>query len=235
MQEHDASALGWLMRVQGGYREQIRLGRFFAMIRTASDPADFGWVRQLYYLSADFTGAVALRYGSCRDDRFRDQFGEHAAEEATHPAELAMWMRKFGFLGSYENPRSVAPTLETIAIGSYLVRSAVCESSPHQVIVMNLMCEGIARDLFATVNPRLAKLDLTPEGYWAAHAKADMRHELLGLDLVPAFAPDTPGGIAYGRIAWEVASLFSRAFDSWIDLTATGHSASGCFPNLITG
>lgn len=226
MQASDVGSLSWLIRLQAGYRDQIRHGRFFATIRTASDPADFGWIRQLYYLSGDFTAAVALRYGDCRDDRFRDLFGEHAAEEVTHPAELAVSMRKFGFLGSYEDPKSVPPTLETTALGSYLVRSAVRESAPHQVITLNLMCEGIARDLFATVNPKLAKLDLKPEGYWAAHAKADMKHELLGLDLVPVCGSDTKGGIAYGRIAWEVAGLFYKAFDSWADLMATGQRES---------
>jgi hypothetical protein len=229
----DDGSLDWLLRLQGTYRDRIRQGRFFAMVSAASVPADFRWIRQLYHLSADFTGAVALRYGGCRDDRFRDPFGEHAAEEVTHPADLAAWMRNFGFLGPDEEPTSVAPTLETLAIGSYLVRSAVRDTAPHLVIALNLMCEGIARDLFGAVNPRLAGLGLTPEGYWAAHAKADMRHELLGLELIPACAPDTPCGVAYGRIAWEVASLFYKAFDSWTDLTAAGQSASRSFPNLL--
>jgi len=214
--------LSWLLALQRSYRDQIRQGRFFAMLRAASTPAHFQWIRQLYFLSEDFTGAVALRYGSCREDAFRDQFGEHAAEEVTHPAELAAWMRKFGFIGRDEDPKSVMPTLHTRAIGSYLVRSAIRERLAHQVITLNLMSEGIACDLFATANPKLAELGLTPEGYWAAHAKADLKHELLGLDLIPACSRESPGGIAYGWIAWVVARLFRDAFDSWADWDSAG-------------
>jgi hypothetical protein len=81
----------------------------------------------LYYLSGDFTAVVALRYASCQDARFRDAFGEHAAEEVTHPADLAEWMREFGFLAADEEPISVSPTLETLTVGAYLIRSVMRE------------------------------------------------------------------------------------------------------------
>lgn len=205
----------WLRRLQKDYSSIIRQSVFFTKVAEASSAADFTWIRQLYYLSCDFTAAVALRYGSCQDPRFRDAFGEHAAEEVTHPADLTEWMREFGFLAADEQPTSVPPTLETLAICAYLIRSVIREPIAHQIITINLIAESIASDMFAAVNPKLAELGLMPKGYWQAHAKADMRHQVLGLDLIPPCAPDSPSGRAYSQTAWEVTSLFKQMFDSW--------------------
>jgi hypothetical protein len=65
------------------------------------------------------------------------------------------------------------------------------------------MIEGMASDLFAAVNPKLAELRLTPKSYWAVHAKADMKHQVLGLDLIPDHEPDSLVESRYARIAWE--------------------------------
>lgn len=205
----------WLKKLQEEYSNLIRQSLFFKKVAEASSPEDLSWIRQLYYLSCDFTSAVALRYGSCRDYRFRDAFGAHAAEEVTHPADLVEWMRKFGFLAANEEPTSVPPTLETLAICAYLIRSVIREPVAHQIITINLMSESIALDMFSAVNPKLAELGLMPTGYWEAHAKADMKHQLLGLDLIPQCDPDSLNGRAYIRTTWEAASLFKQLFDSW--------------------
>jgi len=205
----------WLKNLQEQYRSHIRQSPFFEKVASASSSADFQWIRQLYYLSCDFTAAVALRYGSCREPRVRDAFGEHAAEEVTHPADLTEWMREFGFLEAGEEPMSVPPTFETLALGAYFLRSAIREPIPNQIITLNLMIEGMACDFYAAVNPKLAELGLTPKGYWAVHAKADMKHQILGLDLIPQCDPDSPSGRSYARTAWEVASLWSQEFDAW--------------------
>lgn len=205
----------WLKTLQEEYTSIVRQSLFFTKVAEASSPADFNWIRQLYYLSCDFTAAVALRYGSCQDARFRNAFGEHAAEEVTHPADLVEWMREFGFLATDEVPASVPCTLETLAICSYLIRSVIREPIAHQIITLNLMSESIAFDMFSVVNPKLAELGLMPKGYWQAHAKADMRHQFLGLDLIPQCTPDSPDGRAYIRTAWEAASLFRQMFDAW--------------------
>lgn len=205
----------WLQKLQGEYRSLIRQSAFFKKVAATSSPADFQWIRQLYYLSCDFTAAVALRYASCREPRFRDAFGEHAAEEVTHPADLTEWMREFGFLEADEDPMSVAPTFETLALSSYFIRSAIREPIPHQIITLNLMIEGMACDFYAVVNPKLEELGLIPKGYWAAHAKADMKHQILGLDLLPQCDPDSPSGRLYARTAWETATLWSQEFDAW--------------------
>jgi hypothetical protein len=205
----------WLIRLQKAYRQLISESPFYAKLADARSMDDLQWIRQMYYLSCDFTAAVALRYGSCLDPRFRDIFGEHAAEEVTHPHDLAVWMREFGFLTIDEEPTSVPPSLETLAYGGYFIRSAMREPICHQVITLNLMVEGMASDLFAAVNPKLAELGLTPKGYWAVHAKADMKHQVLGLDLIPDHEPDSLVGSRYARVAWEVASLARNELDSW--------------------
>lgn len=217
MSKHPALTNHWLINLQQAYRQLIRENPFYAKLAVARSSADLQWIRQLYYLSCDFTAAVALRYGSCADPRFRDMFGEHAAEEVTHPHDLTVWMREFGFLAIDEEPASVPPTLETLAYGAYFIRSAMREPLHHQVITLNLMVEGMASDLFAAINPKLAELGLTPSGYWQVHEKADLKHQTLGLDLLSAHAPDSPEGGRYARIAWEAASLAGNALASWVD------------------
>ncbi len=215
MQTSAISTGQWLKTLSEDYSNHVRQSVFFKKVAEATSPADFKWIRQLYYLSCDFTAAVALRYASCRDSRFRDAFGEHAAEEVTHPADLAVWMREFGFLAGDEEPASVPPTLETLATCAYLIRCVIREPIAHQVITLNLMSESIAYVMFSAVNPKLAELGLEPKGYWEAHAKADMRHQLLGLDLLPPCAPDSPAGRGYVRTLWEVSTVFKQTYDSW--------------------
>ncbi|MGZ4992666.1 MAG: iron-containing redox enzyme family protein [Methylobacter sp.] len=214
MTNHTPLTNHWLMELQKAYRQLISESPFYIKLADTRSMDDLQWIRQMYYLSCDYTAAVALRYGSCRDPLFRDVFGEHAAEEVTHPADLAEWMREFGFLAVDEKPTSVPPSLDTLAYGGYFIRSVMREPIYHQVITLNLMVEGIASDLFSSVNPRLAELGLTPKGYWAVHAKADVKHQMLGLDLIPDHEPDSPEGSWYARIAWEVASLARNELDS---------------------
>ncbi len=216
----DTIPMLWLRNLQEEYRSIIGESLLYKAVAMASSPADFRWIRQLYYLSCDFTTAVSLRYGCCQDPRFRDAFGEHAAEEVTHPADLAEWVREFGFLAANEEPISVPPTLETLAICSYLIRVVMREPIPHQIIILNLMSEGTAYDFYSTVSPKLATLGLTPKGYWSAHEKADTKHQILGLDLIPQCDPDSQSGKLYARILWETASLFRQAFDSWSGMQA---------------
>ncbi|HLF97099.1 MAG TPA: iron-containing redox enzyme family protein [Methylococcaceae bacterium] len=215
-----SSTRKWLKKLQEDYREIVRESPFYEKLAVADSPRDLQWLRQMYYLSCDFTAAVALRYGHCHDLRFRQAFGEHAAEEVTHPQDLAAWMREFGFLAAGEEPTSVPPTLETLAYGGYFIRSAIREPVAHQIIVLNLMVEGLAYDWFSAMNPKLAELGLTPKGYWKVHQKADLKHQILGLDLIPPHEPDSPGGKAYARIAWEVASLARQELDAWAGVPA---------------
>jgi hypothetical protein len=205
----------WLRDLAQKYLNIVRSGVFYKTVAVADSPADLKWIRQLYYLSCDFTAAVALRYGSCQDPRFRDAFGEHAAEEVTHPEDLANWMHEFGLLKTDEEPTSVPPTLETLALGSYFIHSVMREPVAHQIITLNLITEGIACDFYSAVNPKLAELGLIPKGYWLVHQAADMKHQILGLDLIPQCDRDSSCGQLYARTIWEVASLWNQVFNSW--------------------
>ena len=205
----------WLWDLAREYRNFVKNSDFFKSVSLASSPEDFQWIRQLYHLCCDFTAATALRYGNCDDPRFRDVFAKHAAEEVEHPKQLAIWMRKFGLLAKDENPNSVPPTLETLALGSYFIRSVTREPIAHQIITLNLMGEGLAVDFFNTVNPELTRVGLTPEGYWLVHQEADVGHQILGLDLIPQCEKNTTKGREYSRTIWEISSLWRQVFDSW--------------------
>lgn len=205
----------WLIDLVQEYREITKQNLFYKSVNLASSAKDFQWIRQLYYLSCDFTAAVALRYGSCYDPRFRDAFGEHAAEEVTHPKELADWMRFWGLLAADEQPTSIPPTFETLALGSYLLRSVIRESIVHQIITLNLVTEGLACDFYAIVNPKLAEVGLTPTGYWLVHQEADIEHQILGLDLIPECECNSLTGRVYAHTVWEVFSLWNQEFYSW--------------------
>lgn len=209
----------WLEKIAQEYRDWLKNSFFYKMVALASSPADFNWIRQLYHLSSDFTAATAIRYGKCDDPRFRDIFAEHAAEEVDHPKQLASWMREYGFLASQEAPTEVAPTLETLALGAYFIRSVIREPFAHQIITLNLITEGIAIDFYANVNPKLAELGLTPKGYWLVHQEADTEHQIMGLDLIPQCDRDSHLGKKYAHTAWEVANLWKQVLDSWSNIS----------------
>jgi hypothetical protein len=99
--------------------------------------------------------------------------------------------------------------------GSYLIRVVMREPIPYQVLTLNLLAEGAACDFYAAVSPKLTELGLAPKGYWAAHVKADTRHEMLGLDMIPQSDPDSPCGRSYARALWTASRFFRTAFDSW--------------------
>lgn len=213
----------WLWNVAQDHREALKKHPFYQSVALASTAAELQWIRQLYYLSCDFTAATALRYGKCDDPRFRDAFAEHAAEEVEHPAQLAVWMREFGFLAADETPTSVPPTLETLSLGAYFIRSVMREPFFHQIITLNLMTEGIAVDFYANVNPKLAELGFTPKDYWLVHQEADLEHQLLGLDLIAQCEKDSPMGQRYLRTAWEVTQLWWQTLNSWCSLLPSCH------------
>jgi pyrroloquinoline quinone (PQQ) biosynthesis protein C len=207
--------MGWLWEIAQKCRADLRSHSFYQSVANASSSKDFFWIHQLYHLSADFTAATALRYGKCDDPRFRDAFGEHAGEEVQHPAQLAKWMREFGFLNPDQLPTSVPPNLATLALGSYFIRSVMREPFAHQIITLNLITESIAVDFYAQVNPKLGELGLTPKEYWLVHQEADTHHQILGLDLIPQCRKDSPLGADYLRIVYDVTQLWRQLFDSW--------------------
>ncbi len=212
------TSMQWLWDLAQEYRDFVKSSPFYKSVSVATSSADFQWIRQLYYLSSDFSAATAIRYGKCDDLSFRDAFAEHAAAEVEHPHDLAVWMREFGFLAPDEAPTSVPPTLETLALGAYLIRSVIREPIAHQIITLNLVGEGIRVDFNAHINPKLAELGLTPKGYWTNHQATDIEHQTIGLDLIPPCEKDSPDGERYARIAWEVASLWKQLFDSWSNI-----------------
>lgn len=205
----------WLLNLAEGYRNTLRDGLFYKALALASKPEDIrGWIRQLYYQSRDFSSALSLRHALCRDPLFHSCFAQHLMEEADHCEHLTDWMRKHAFLEPDESPTSVPATLETLSVSAYCFRSILCESNAYQVIVMNLISEGVSYDFSSAVGLKLEALGLQPGDYWQAH-KVDREHLAMGLDLIPQYEKDTPEGEMYTRIAWEMSSLYGQMLDSW--------------------
>ncbi|WP_374087343.1 hypothetical protein [Methylomicrobium lacus] len=69
MSKHTSLTHHWLIQMQKAYRQLVSESPFYAKLADARTMDDLQWIRQPYYLSSDFTAAVALRYGSCLDPR----------------------------------------------------------------------------------------------------------------------------------------------------------------------
>jgi Iron-containing redox enzyme len=207
----------WLLDLGAQYRQSLLSGLFYEQLAETKHPDNVRyWVRQLYYQSSDFTSALALRYSTCRDFRYQGCFGKHATEEVDHASLLLDWMHKHEFLQPGENPTSILPpTLETQLVSSYCFRSVLRESYEHQVIVMNLISEGVSYDFFSAVIPVFARIGLRTNRYWTIHRDIDQTHLALGIDLIPQCEPDSPQGKEYARIVKETATLYDRMLDSW--------------------
>ena len=206
----------WLLDLGAQYRQHLLSSSFYQQLAAAEHPDDIrGWVRQLYHQSSDFTAALAMRYAVCRDSRYRGCFARHAAEEVDHAALLLDWMHKHEFLQPGENPASVAATLETQLVSAYCFRSVIRESYEHQIIVMNLISEGVSFDFFSAVIPVFQRLGLKTNRYWTVHKDVDQQHLAMGVDLIPQCEPDSAKGKEYSRIVEETATLYGRMLDSW--------------------
>ena len=206
----------WLLNLAEEYRSSLRSGFFYKTLALASSPTDLkSWMRQLYYQSRDFTSALSLRYANCKDLHFQHCFALHAMQEVDHCEQLIDWMRQNGFLEPEESPTSVPATLETLSVSAYCFRSVLRESSIHQVIALNLISEGVSYDFFSAVIPKFQELGLPVGRYWQVHKEIDLQHLAMGLDLIPQWEKNSPGGKFYARIAWEMASLYGQMLDSW--------------------
>lgn len=211
----------WLLNLAEEYRSYLRRGSFYKELTKADKPEDIGnWIHQLYYQSRDFTSALSLRHAMCKDPHFQACFAQHAMEEVDHCSQLEAWMRQHHFLKLGKSPTSVTATLETLLVSAYCFRSVLRESTAHQVIVMNLISEGISYDFFSSVNPKLSELGLSVGRYWQVHKEIDRQHLAMGLDLIPQCVPDSPLGQTYARIAWEMACLYGQMLDSWSGISS---------------
>ena len=210
----------WLLSLAEEYRSYLRRGSFYEELTKADKPEDIsGWIHQLYYQSRDFTSALSLRHAMCKDPLFQACFARHAMEEVDHCSQLETWMRQHHLIKPDKSPTSVTATLETLSVSAYCFRSVLRESTAHQVIVMNLISEGVSYDFFSAVNPKLSELGLSVGHYWQVHKEIDRQHLAMGLDLIPQCDPNSLLGQTYTRIAWEMASLYGQMLDSWCGIS----------------
>ncbi|WP_394838413.1 iron-containing redox enzyme family protein [Pendulispora rubella] len=205
----------WILDVAEKYRAQIRRGPFFQSLEQIERVNDIKWVHQLIHQSREFTQALCLRYSLCHDKRYQRIFAEHAVEEADHPDQLIAWMAKYGFLSDVEGG-AIPATRETIDSLAYCWRSAVHEPHDVQVIVLNVLSEGIALDFYTAVIPVLKRLDILSGRYWNIHREVDSRHLRMGLDLCGNVPSDSPTGMHYQRVLAHAASLYHQMLSSWV-------------------
>lgn len=206
----------WLLDLAAEYRHALLSGYFYQTLAQVQHSENIrAWINQLYHQSSDFTAALAMRYAMCRDPRYQSCFAQHATEEVDHCTILVDWMHKCGFLEDGQNPKSIAPTLETQLVSAYCFRSVLRESCEHQVIAMNLISEGVSYDFFSAVIPVFARLGLKTNRYWTVHREVDQQHLAMGIDLIPQCSPDSEQGKEYARIVKETATLYGQMLDSW--------------------
>lgn len=205
----------WLFDQAEQYRARIRDGVFFARLaRRDNKQAAHAWLelwsRQLLHQSREFTQALCLRYSLCHDQSYQGIFAEHALEEAEHPDQLAGWISDVG-IGNEE----VRATRETIDSLAYCWRSALRDPHDLQVVVLNLMSEGVALDFYSAVVPHLEWLGVHSGAYWDCHRKGDVRHMALGLDRLHRVGPDQPTGVGYRLALAHSAALHHAMLTSW--------------------
>ncbi len=216
----------WLIALVDEYRARIRDGAMFRQLRTTTEVrdraelrAELDWTAQLAHQSRQFTRALSARSARCRDDRFHRVFADHAREEAGHPAEHEDWMRAVGLLEAHRTFCDVPMTAETTKLVAYFWYVAEHGSPEEQVVVMNLVSEGVAFDFYTTARGALSRLGLTEAGrawrYWRIHEQVDLGHMLLGVDLIDSVSRDSPMGHQLSTAAAIAADLYDEALASW--------------------
>ena|ERR1700751_819907 len=203
----------WIFAQAEMYRAQIRASSFFHRLSQTSEVSDLLWTHQLLHQSREFTQALCLRYSLCRDARFRGIFAEHASEEADHPGQLAHWMHKHGLLES-EDADPLPATAETIDSLAFCTRAAMRDAGT-QVVVLNVLSEGVALDFYTAAIPVLSRLGALTGRYWKVHREVDVHHLQMGLDQLGDVSPASPEGQLYQRALHHAAVRYRAMLDSW--------------------
>jgi len=213
------TAMDWVLEASEYYRSQIRNGRFFEDLDQVQRVEDMTWVHQLVHQSREFTQALCLRSALCADRTFQRIFSSHAVEEADHPNQLVQWMRGQGFLDDIE-AGEVPATPATVECLSYCWRAAFYESREGQVVILNVLSEGVALDFYAAVIPVLERLGALSGRYWTVHREVDAHHLRLGLDECQPVSPDSDAGRRLQGKLQHAAGLYNRMLSSWVGVQA---------------
>lgn len=187
-------------------RAGIRTNPFFeALIDGRAD--NMRWVHQLRFQSRRFTQALSLRSARSRDPRFDNIFAAHAVEEGRHPEQLEKWMKS----QHIEPDASVAITTETMEVASFCTDIATWGSPTIQILILNVLSEGIALDFYRAVIDHFGT-DRLAGPYWHVHKEVDEIHLAMGVEFCQVHEPR--------RAALEGAmdnggELYDRMLRSW--------------------
>lgn len=193
----------------------------FAHLRDARSRDDLGWVYQLAHMSRGFIQSLCLRVANCGLRHPSDcvayyrSFTVHARAEISHPLEFEDWMRKTGFLGSAAAFCDSSATAETRELLDYCRKVASVEPPEVQVVVMNVVAEGVAYRFFGAASAALSRLEIASGRFWRDH-EGDLEHARIGVEEVGDVVQGSELGIDLQRCAERALDLFDGALASWV-------------------
>lgn len=214
----------WLINYVNDRIARIAEGPFFQFIAGVTDRSGLFWVHQLAHMSRGVIQALLLRASRCgrRDGRegdvlFLEPSLRHAVEEAMHPIDLERWARVFDIAGTPGRPAfcGVAKTSQTERLLDHLWLIAEQGSGEEQVVVLNMVTEGVALAFYSAALETLRRLGMSTGRYWGAHKEADAGHALLGADLVHVDEGSDAGSRLLG-MASVTLDLFEQMLSSWV-------------------
>ncbi len=194
----------------------------FAELEVARAPFHIiGWIHQLPHMSRGFIQALCARVALCgREDevdlRFYRAFTRHAGSEIMHPLELEDWMLGEGLSGRDGLPAfcGVPPTQATQAMVLYCWE--VAEESPpdEQVVVMNVVAEGVAYRFFLSAMHALGRIGMKTGRFWRSHGD-DLEHARIGVPEIGDVAQDSERGIRLWGAASVALAKIEAMLESW--------------------
>jgi hypothetical protein len=204
--------MSWVLDLAAELRAEIVADPFHVAL-AAGELDKFLWIGQLRYQAEGFIRALFWRAANATSENF-DTAAEHAVEEGRHPTELSEWVRAAGIVDA-------SPvTKQTRACVEYCVRVAMSGDFARQVLVLNVVSEGVSLDFFRAAIPRVHAAGYPVHRYWRTHAAIDAEHMRLGLDAVPLAYPGTPLGDEYIRVIRHAAQLYREMLRSWHNVEA---------------
>ncbi len=211
----------WLIDRVNERISQVVLGSFFQFLGSVRDRADLSpLIHQLAHMSREFIQALLFRAARCgrREDRagedaFLRPFLEHVRAECLHPPELEDWARMFEFVGGTGRPSfcGVPKTSQTERLLDHIWLIAERGTAAEQVVVMNMVAEGVALVFYRAMLGVLGGLGMNIGRYWKAHKDADADHALLAANLI-----DVEEGSELGVRLVGLASVTLDLFEQWL-------------------
>src|SRR5882757_8204376 len=156
----------WLIDESEYLRAEIRADSFYQEL-ARGDLDGFHWVYQLEHQAAGFIRALFARAATAALPAFYT-FVAHAVEEGRHPEQLRRWRQAVGL-----DLMDIPPTVSTAVCVDYCMKVAELGLEDIQIIVLNLLSEGVSLDFFQAVIERVTAVGYPMHSYWRTHREVD--------------------------------------------------------------